>query len=337
MDSNELQRLLNDQDGVVTQRQVGPLGYSRKRIEYLLKSGQWQRVLHGVYAVTTGPLTRRMTLIAALLYGGSSAVLSHRTAGEEWRMLQIDASAPVHITVRYGLSALDQAPTFKRSGSRPVPHRGEVLHPGVVVHRSRAIAHTTVKFELPRTSRADTAIDLAVSEPTPATAFGTFIAAATNGRVRLYDLRRRMGERTPRRYVRPLTQALELLASGVQSVLEYRYAVDIEEGHGLPVGRRQRPVIVDGHTLFEDVEYEVGDTTLVVRLDGRKAHSMPGIPFRDRRRDNAAELAGKRHVVFGWDEVDLRSCEVADEVRQILEPAGWTGWRPCAKCPSPVG
>ncbi len=172
MDNTAFQRLIDLQEGVVTQRQVAQLGYPPKRIEHLLESGQWQRVLRGVYVVTTGPLTRRMVLIAALLYGGSSAVLSHRTAGEEWYMLRVAASAAVHITVRYGLSALDQDPSFTRCGARPVPNHGEVLHPGVIVHRSRAMAHSTVRFELPRTSKADTAIDLAVAEPTAAAAFG---------------------------------------------------------------------------------------------------------------------------------------------------------------------
>jgi hypothetical protein len=35
-------------------------------------------------------------------------MLSHRTAGEEWRMLAPDTSMPVHITLPYGMSAVSQ-------------------------------------------------------------------------------------------------------------------------------------------------------------------------------------------------------------------------------------
>jgi len=121
------------------------------------RSGVWQRVFHGVYATTSGPLIRPALLTAALLYGGPYAMLSHRTAGEEWRMLAPDTSMPVHITLPYGMSAVSQS---------ALPRQYGVLHPGVVVHRSRAYRHIVVSTEPPRTSRADTVLDMAVAEPT---------------------------------------------------------------------------------------------------------------------------------------------------------------------------
>jgi len=86
------------------------------------RSGVWQRVFHGVDATTFGPLIRPALLTAALLYGGPNAMLSHRTAGEEWRMLAPDTSMPVHITLPYGMSAVSQL---------AVPGQCGVLHQGL--------------------------------------------------------------------------------------------------------------------------------------------------------------------------------------------------------------
>jgi len=88
------------------------------------RSRVWQRILHGVYATTSGPLIRPALLTAAL---------------------------------PYGMSAVSQP---------AVPGQYGVLHPGVVVHRSRAYRHIVVSTEPPRTSRADTVLDMAVAEPT---------------------------------------------------------------------------------------------------------------------------------------------------------------------------
>ncbi len=297
---NELRRLVENQHGIATFPQLRPYGYSRKTIQHAIESGQWQQVLHGVYAVNNGTLPRPALLVAALLYGGGSAALSHATSAEEWHMMRVDPAASIHITVPYGCSAVSQPPTVVRPTNRLGTSLEGVVHPGVVVHRSRAIAHIVVATDPPRTSQADTAIDCAVAANTPREAFGILIALVTDGRIRLSEVRRRVEQRKPRRYNNAINDAIELLANGVQSVLEFHYAIDVEKAHGLPNARRQRPVIVDGRTLFEDVDYSESGVELIVRLDGREAHSMGHIAFRDRRRENAAELAGKHSLVYGW-------------------------------------
>lgn len=125
-----------------------------------------------------------------------------------------------------------------------------------------------------------------------------------------------------------------MLSEGVQSVLEYRYAVDVEQAHGLPVARRQSAVVVDGRTLFEDCDYTDHGVPLIVRLDGRQWHSRAEIAFRDRRRDNAAELADRPRLVFGYDEVESDPCGVASDVEHVLQREGWRRIlpNPCASC-----
>jgi hypothetical protein len=124
------------------------------------------------------------------------------------------------------------------------------------------------------------------------------------------------------------------MADGVQSALEYRYAIDVERAHGLPAARRQSPVVVDGRTLWEDCDYSGCGVPLIVRLDGRRYHAGAEFAFRDRRRDNAAELDNRPRLVYGWDEVSGDACGVAGEVATVLRRGGWDGegQGSCAAC-----
>jgi len=71
---------------------------------------------------------------------------------------------------------------------------------------------------------------------------------------------------------------------------------------------------------------------VTVRLDGREYHSHPNVAFRDRRRDNAAELAGRARLVFGWRDIKEDACGAARDVLTVLSRHGWDGAsRPCAK------
>ena len=208
------------------------------------------------------------------------------------------------------------------------------MHPGVVVHRSRAQNFIGIDTDQPRTTKADTAVDIAVTEDTAKAAYSSLVGTVSNSRIPLVDIRRRLEERRPRRYRKALADAVRLLAEGVQSLLEYRYAVDVEDAHGLPRAMRQAPVSVDGRTLFEDCDYSVHGVPLIVRLDGRRTHSMAEVAFRDRRRDNAAELAGRPRLVYGYEEVTKNPCEVAREVETVLVRGGWTrtGGGRCRAC-----
>ena len=304
--------LLRAQHGVVEVTQLAELGATTELIAAHLAARRWQRPLPRVYATFSGPLPRESRIAAAICYGGAAAILSHRTAAEEWRMLPV-IDGPVHITLPYTSSAVHQ--------------------PGVRVHRSRAHRHILVVADPPRTSRADTAIDVAVAEPDARRARVRLTELLTGGRVSPLDVERRLMERPPRRYRRALAGAVRLVREGVQSVLEEVYAVDVEQAHDLPAGDRQAPHVVDGVTLYEDVVYDHVGVALTVRLDGR-THLIDSVAFRDRRRDNAAELAGRSRLVFGWRDLSADPCGGADEVAQVLQRRGWTGQRrECPRCP----
>jgi hypothetical protein len=220
----------------------------------------------------------------------------------------------IHVTVPYGCSAVSQPPL-------------------VVVHRSRAFAYIAAPTVPARTNRADTAIDLAVEEPNARMAMRRLVAVATTSRIAVSELRRRIEERRPRRYRASINDAIRLMSEGVCSPLEKLFVVEVETAHGLPPARRQTPVGVDGRTLWEDATYDHIGVPLTVRLDGQRYHSFPEVAFRDRRRDNAAELADRRRLVYGWREVSGNPCAVAREIATVLRKCGWQGAvQPCERC-----
>jgi hypothetical protein len=126
--------------------------------------------------------------------------------------------------------------------------------------------------------------------------------------------------------------SVELIAGGLMSVLEAEYLRLVELAHGIPPADRQAPFTVDDKVLWEDATYDNLGVPLTIRLDGRAHHSTPGVAFRDRRRDNAAELAGRSRLVYGWHEVNKDPCGVAGEVLAVLRRAGWSGGKPCSRC-----
>lgn len=304
-------RLLAEQHGMVNTTQLTELGFSPAAIKANVLAGRWRPVLSRVYATTTGPLTRTARLHAALLYAGPTAVLSHRTAAEEWGMLAVE-EGPVHVTVPYRCSAVSQPPD-------------------VTVHRSRAFAHITVATAPPRTGRADTVIDLAAAEATSRDAVRWFVGLLTTTPVPRADVERRLDERPPRRYRRELLAALHRIGAGVASALEDLYAVDVEAAHGIPPAVRQAPFVVDGYTLWEDALYDHLGVPLTVRLDGRQYHATPTVAFRDRRRDNVAELESRSRLSYGWHDLDTEPCSAAGEVIAVLRRYGWDG--PTSRCP----
>jgi hypothetical protein len=309
--------LLDEQAGVVSVAQLRAYGHTADDIAANLRAGRWRHVLSRVYSTFTGELPRPSKIHAALLYGGGEATLSHYTAAEEWRMVPI-AERPVEITVPYTSSAVSQLPL-------------------VVVHRSRALQYTRLDTVPPRTKRTDTIIDLAVSQETHEAALNLVVDLVSQSAVSLPAMMECVRVRPPFRYRSTIDQALSLVRTGLMSALEVEYQQRVERAHGLPSGNKQTAFVVDGKTLWEDVTYDGCGAEVTVRLDGRATHSVAGVAFRDRRRDNAAELAGRSRLVYGWQEVHSDPCAVAKEVRAVLLRRGAVLPGPLTPCSGCVG
>jgi hypothetical protein len=109
----DIARLAEAQNGVVARRQLVELGLSDARIKGRIDRGHLHVVHRGVYAVGYRLLSRRGRWMAAVLFGGPEAVLSHQSAGELWGIAPRRSRA-IDVTRR----------------------RGWRTSPGIVVHRN---------------------------------------------------------------------------------------------------------------------------------------------------------------------------------------------------------
>lgn len=318
-----IHRIIDQQHGVITRDQLRRVGVSESTLRWRLDRGVWRRVLRGVYTVTNGPLSRAAEFEAALLACGGAGALSHESAAEAWGFdpAQVPRTDTVHVTRPIGRSSRRRGRSRVQRPASPLGPtllEGSGLHPGVVVHRSRAHRHIVVDADQPLVSRADTVIDLAAAQDTARDAFALTLRLGTSSATRLEPLRSRLEHRRPWRYRKAIDEALDTLSSGVDSVLEAEFVLRVERPYGLPTPTRQAPVIVDGQVRYEDLLYERPGGRLIVRLDGKRFHLAAETRFRDRRRDNAAELAGDRRLVYGWEDVTGESAGVAEEILTVL-------------------
>jgi very-short-patch-repair endonuclease len=235
--------------------------------------------------------------VAAVLFAGPDAVLSHETAAE---LVGLEArpEQSIHVTVPAG--------------------RIPAVRPGLVVHRSRNVAGTRhPALEPPRTRIEETIVDLTQTSRDLDAAVGWLIRAVASRRTTPARLLAALTSRRRVRWRRELTDALSDVADGCHSLLELRYARRVERDHRLPRGERQHR---RGAT-YEDVAYPEFGTS--VELDGKVGH-VAEHAFRDHRRDNAVVLAGDRVLRYGFADVTQRPCVVAAEVAKVLRAAGWS-------------
>jgi hypothetical protein len=295
-------RLLKRQHGVIASWQVRQAGLTSYRIAGLLRSGRWQRIGYGVYAAFTGLLPRDAVLWAAVLRTGPQSVLSHETAGGLYG-IAYDSNKKVHVTVPHPQHV------------RPVP--------GLVIHRSsRFLQVADPGFRPPRTQIEETVFDLVETAQTFDDVVA-LIARSCQHRATTPFLLATAMERRPRmRWRKDIGVALADVASGVNSLLEFRYRRDVERAHGLPASDLQAAGTHGGKQVFRDVRYH--KYWLLVELDGKASHPDEQ-RWKDKRRDNAAAADGYISLRYGWADVHERACETAAEVAAVLRRQGWTG------------
>jgi hypothetical protein len=295
------------QGGVISREQAILGGLSPDAIDWLLRSGRWQRLQRGAYAVFTGEPPREATLWAMVHRAGPGAVLSHQTAAELFTLAD-DPSTLVHLTIPAGRQACSI--------------------PGAVVHRSRRLELTRHPVLLPpRTRIEETVLDLVQQAGTFERAFDWACRACQRHLTTTDHLRDALSMRGKIRWRTELCQALTDVADGVHSPLENRYLNDVERAHGLPSAAHQDEVVRDRRKSYRDNRYEA--YRVCVELDGRIAHPDDK-RWQDRRRDNAAAAEGMVTLRFNWTDVTRQPCHTAWLVVRALQQGGWPGApRPC--------
>ena len=290
--------LAEGQHGVVARRQVEWLGLGRRGIALRLKSGRLHRLHPGVYSVGHRVLSREARWMAAVLYCGSGAVLSHRSAATLWGLRGASSRA---IDVTSG----------SKSRSRSAIHRHYSVLPADEVTFERDIPTTTV----PRTL-FDFAAVASVDEVEHALRESEYLRLYD--RLSLRDLLDRYPRRRGARAIRECLVRRAETPGRARSWLEERF---------LPFLREQRLPIPQLNAWIEAGErsFEVDcfwpASTAVVELDGFAAHGTR-IAFReDRARDRRLRVAGYGVTRIAPEQLDEEPRALAADLRSLLAPS----------------
>ena len=276
---------------MIARRQLIRLGLTQAAIDRRVWSGRLHVIHEGVYAVGHRHIERRGRLMAATLAFPDGAVLSHRTAAEEWRMLRVTSARP-NVT----------------SAERTLHGR-----PDIVLHRVRSLApeRRTEVDGLPVTTVERTLLDLAdAKDLTP-------LRRAWEGaqRERLLDVDKviEIVENSPGRRVKPLKALIEEATDAPDTIeeLEARFADFLRERPDLPPAAHN--VVIEGYVV--DVHFP--GTGLIIELDGERYHWHRR--EQDSERDADLQLAG--YVVYRvtWGALTRRPEQVAAKIRGFLD------------------
>jgi predicted transcriptional regulator of viral defense system len=287
--------LAKGQHGVVARRQLLSLGIGKEAIEWRLRSGRLHRLHRGVYAVGHRALSREARWMAAVLFCGPEAVLSHRSAAALWGIRV--SSGAIEVT----------APSKSRSRGRIRRHFA-VLPADEVTERNGT----------PVTTVPRTIFDLAAVEP-----IGLVEQALRQvERLRLYDalsltdLLARYPRRHGSRTVRECLRRLHDLPDGfTREKLEARFLAFLDR-YGFPRPRLNAWLTIGSHRYQVDCLWPA--QKVIVELDGYATHGTRHAFEGDRDRDRRLLAAGYRGPRVTWRHLHEIPDEIAADLRALL-------------------
>ncbi|HWS44587.1 MAG TPA: DUF559 domain-containing protein [Acidimicrobiia bacterium] len=285
------------QYGVVTREHVLACGFSVPQLDRRVGSRRLLPVFPGVYRVAGAPVTDRQRALAACLWLGPTAVVSHLSAAT---LLRLDGCATTELVL-----------------SVPRSVRRRVTAPGLVVHRVAPLARVDrVRADgIPCTSATRTIVDCAAVLDDEALEVA-------------FEAARRMGLTSARALEaraealcgsgRPGSASVRALLARQQPgehPLHYRLEVKtarLLRTSGLPRPERQVPAgryRID----FGFVAERVG-----IECEGYEYHGSRLAWKRDKRRSAWLESRGWRLVFVTWEDVTERPNETLDRIALAL-------------------
>jgi very-short-patch-repair endonuclease len=281
-------QLTERQWGVIADWQLAQCGVSRSAVSRWVASGRLHRIYPRVYAVGHRALCTEGKLLAAILYAGPGAALSHASAAHWWELLPYLPDT-THVT----------SPRQRRSPT------------GVRVHRAERIERMMHRG-LPVTPVAKTLLDFA--SVAPLEAVRKVVAEADfHHRLALDAIDQVTGIGRPGSA--NLNRALTLHRpeyARTRSDLENLF-LDLCRRHRLPfpeVNVKVGPYTVDA--LWRDER-------VIVEVDGGDGHASYAQMQCDRERDLCLRGAGYWVLRFSWRQVRTRRREVAADVHRALD------------------
>jgi hypothetical protein len=281
--------LAERQHGVVSRLQLLGIGLSRHAIDRLIAERWLRPVFRGVYAVGHADLTPEGAWMAAVLWGGRGAVLSHRSALMLWKLTPHSAGV-TEVTVPH-----DRRPASQRQ---------------VLVHRSTRLAGvTTVRDRLPVTKPARSIVDFA--EITDRRGLERVVDEADRlGLVRPPQLQLELDRHPGRRGHRLLQAVLDehlIGATATANDFEELF-LSIVERYDIP-----KPIVNRAHGRTRP-DFRWSEHKVIVETDG-KGHLADQYFESDRERDNDHAVDGWLTLRFTWKHLTRRETWVAQTVK----------------------
>ncbi len=283
--------LAGRQYGVVSRQQLASIGMAESAIDRRIRAGRLHQLHRGVFAVGHRVVVREGRLLAAVLYVGDGAVLSHRSAAELWGVVGTR-----------GLGRIDVcAPRSARSSAAIRRH-----------HVRYAASELAVRRKIPVTTLARTLFDIAAGMPMEA-----FEAALRQAeylhRFRLEELERLLVIHPGRRGAATFKACLRRLERGPmgrrRSKLEDRFAALLARTE-LP--RAELNVLLDLGKDMIEADCLWRERRVIVELDGRDAHATRVAFESDRERDRRLQAVGWRVIRVTWRQLDDPTALLAD-------------------------
>ena len=283
--------IAGEQWGVIGHEQLHKCGVSNRTIARWRASGKLYERHPGVYAFGHPSIPVQGTLVAALIYAGSGAVLSHRTAAWWWGLID-EQPSPIEVS-RAGRARSTE---------------------GVVVHQRRALdARRHRRF--PITTVAQTLLDLAATSSLNGVR-QALAKAEYLGLLEVEAVEALLGQGRPG--TRRLREALERhqpRLAYARSRTERAFLALCEKA-GIPLPE----VNVKLHGWTADFFWRAQG--LVVETDGHGNHHTPAQLDRDRRKDLAFRSAGLAVNRYSRRQVEEDGATVIADVARTLAALG---------------
>lgn len=290
-------QLAERQHGVVGRWQLLSAGIGRRAIDE--RMGRRLHGIHrGVYAVGYPTARLESRWMAAVLAGGRSAVLSHRSAAQLW-----------------GLAPRSRHPADITRSSYFRPHPQIHAHRGVILDDER-----THIEGIPVTTAPRTVLDFAAdaSRRQVERALNEMEVRGLTDHFSVPDLLERYPRRRGSAVLRVLFSEGSELAGVTQSKFEELF-VTVLDDHGLPRPRFNADIAVAGRFYCADCLWS--KEGLILELDGRAAHGTRKAFEDDRERDRLLVVAGWRVMHVTWRQLRKEPHVIAADVRRALSRA----------------
>lgn len=274
-------------------------GMSARQIEYKVTSSSWLRVFPGVFQVATSVSTWRQAMLAAWLWAGPSAAVSHRAAAKWLDLMGSDVS-PFELTL----------PFSKKASSGDVVLHASRIRAGIVRRDGLFVTDPTrTLVELGAVvapERLEVALEDAIRQ-------GLTTMSRIQKWADLYGGRGRPGTGV-------LAEILRSRKGGpAESMLEVKVIRAMREAR-LPIPVRQYRIATSSGTYRVDLAFP--EKMLVIECDSLTHHWSPRHMKADIARRNALEALGWRVIHITWSDVVDRKDETMALVALALAPAG---------------